>query len=247
MTTGVTLNCDMGESFGQWPMGLDREVMPHIQQANIACGFHASDPDVMAATVQLAQQHNVSIGAHPGYADLQGFGRRHIPHSSEQISHLIAYQTGALMGIAAQFGARVDYVKPHGALYNLMMQDVAVFNAILRAVARLPGHLSLMILSRADNSQYRALASAAGVPLLLEAFADRAYTRDGLLMPRSESGAVLDSEAAILSQTQLLAGGAVNTCDGSLLPLEVDSICVHGDNPASVNTIAAIAAQLASQ
>ncbi len=247
MSSRVGLNCDMGESFGQWPMGQDAAVMPHIQQANIACGFHASDPDVMAATVKLAQEHKVSIGAHPGYADLQGFGRRHIPHSLEQIKHLIAYQVGALMGLTSLVGAQVDYVKPHGALYNLMMADSQVFSAILAAVAQLPGKPALMVLSRADNSEYQALAANAGVSLLLEAFADRAYTREGLLVPRNEPGAVLASNTDILRQTALLAAGSVMTQDGGLLELEVDSICVHGDNPASIQTIADIAAQLSGK
>ncbi|MBP2701564.1 5-oxoprolinase subunit PxpA [Photobacterium lucens] len=237
----MKLNCDMGESFGAWIMGNDASVMPWINMANIACGFHASDPNVMATTVVLAQQYNVMIGAHPGYQDKEGFGRRHIPHTLDEIRHSIAYQVGALDALCALHETQVVYVKPHGALYNDMMKDPALFEAIVLTVSKLnfsrPHPLSLMILSGAKNTAYSQIAQQYGVTLLFEAFADRAYTPDGFLVPRTEPNAVHHHPDLIKAQVLQLAQGKVKTTCGKLLSLPVDTICVHGDNPESIATI----------
>ena len=238
---GMKLNCDMGESFGAWIMGNDASVMPWINMANIACGFHASDPNVMATTVALAQQYNVMIGAHPGYQDKEGFGRRHIPHTLDEIRHSIAYQVGALDALCALHETQVVYVKPHGALYNDMMKDPDLFEAIVLTVSKLnfsrPHPLSLMILSGAKNTAYSQIAQQYGVTLLFEAFADRAYTPDGFLVPRTEPNAVHHHPDLIKAQVLQLAQGKVKTTCGKLLSLPVDTICVHGDNPESIATI----------
>ncbi|PSV12844.1 5-oxoprolinase subunit PxpA [Photobacterium leiognathi] len=240
----MKLNCDMGESFGAWIMGDDASVMPWINMANIACGFHASDPNVMATTVALALQHNVMIGAHPGYQDKEGFGRRHIPHTLDEIRHSIAYQVGALDALCALHEAQVSYVKPHGALYNDMMKDPALFETIVLTVSKLnfsrPHPLSLMVLSRASNDAYIQIAQQYGVHLLFEAFADRAYTSEGFLVPRTEPHAVHHHPDLIKAQVLQLAQGKVKTYCGKLLSLTVDTICVHGDNPESIATIKAL-------
>lgn len=234
----MKLNCDMGESFGCWSMGNDAAVMPWVDMANIACGFHASEPDNMVATIALAVSRHVEIGAHPGYDDKIGFGRRSIPHSSESITALVAYQVGALEALCQLQGAHVSYVKPHGALYNDMMKTPVIFQAILTAVAGLNQQretpLALMILARVDNTQYQQWAEAVGVPLLFEAFADRAYDDQGLLVARSEPNAVYHDPAQIRQQVAHLAKGQVITVSGHVLPLQVDTVCVHGDNEESI-------------
>ena len=240
----MKLNCDLGESFGSWQMGLDSDVMPHIDMANIACGFHAGDADVMARTLQLAKQHGVMIGAHPSYPDLQGFGRRSMALSHQEIVHCVQYQIAALDGMARSAGLNLSYVKPHGALYNDMMAKPAVFAAVLEAVAGYYQPLQLMILATANQQQFRQLASEKDVSLLFEAFADRRYTDDGMLTPRSQNGAVLH-EAEMLQQVQQLIGqGTVTTASGNCLALQADTLCVHGDNLAAIAQVAKIRALL---
>lgn len=230
----MKLNCDLGESFGSWQMGLDQAVMPHIDMANIACGFHAGDADVMAATLLLAKQHGVTVGAHPAYPDLQGFGRRSMALSPAEIVHCLHYQIAALDGMARSAGLMLSYVKPHGALYNDMMSKPAVFAAVLDAIASYYQPLQLMILATADQASYRQQAAAKGVSLLFEAFADRRYTDDGKLTPRSQSGAVLH-EADMLAQVQqLIEHGTVTTVSGNKLALSADTLCVHGDNQSAI-------------
>ncbi|RXJ72238.1 hypothetical protein CS022_16970 [Veronia nyctiphanis] len=234
----MKLNCDMGESFGPWSMGMDEEVMPWIDMANVACGFHASDPDTMAKTVRLAVQHSVTIGAHPSYDDKVGFGRRSIPHSLNQIKHLVAYQAGALDAICRQYGAQVSYIKPHGALYNDMMANKGIFEAVVGAVASLPYTNNLMMLAKSDMSEFDSISASYGVTLIKEAFADRAYTDEGSLMPRSREGAVLKDNTAIEAQVlQLAKEGTITSHSGKTLTLNVDTICVHGDNDHSVAMI----------
>lgn len=237
----IKLNCDLGESFGPWTMGQDAAMMPLIDQANIACGFHASDPLTMRRTVRLALEHDVSIGAHPGYPDLVGFGRRSMPFEHEELVALLRYQVGALDAIARAEGGRVDYVKPHGALYNDMMRSLAILRAVLEAVAGLGGGLALMALARADNAPTRELADEHGVPLILEAFADRAYAPDGSLQPRDRAGAVLESAETIAAQALRLARSEpMGLEDGSALILTADSLCVHGDTPQALTAVQAI-------
>ena len=246
----MKLNCDMGESFGSWTMGKDADVMPYIDMANIACGFHASDPDHMAKTIQLAVEDNVEIGAHPGYDDKSGFGRRSIPHSAEAITRLVAYQIGALDALCQLYGGVVSYVKPHGALYNDMMAQSWIFEAILAAVSDLNQHrtspLKLMILARRDNSHYSELAKQRDVGLLFEGFADRAYDSEGYLVPRSQPGSVYHDSQRIRQQVAELATGKITTLEGKALTLEVDTVCVHGDNEESIAVVRQLAEDLAN-
>lgn len=229
MAHKLLLNCDLGESYGPWTMGQDEALMPWLDQANIACGFHASDPDTMAKTITLAKQHGVTIGAHPGYQDKEGFGRRSIPHSPASITHLVLYQAGALMALAGL--PALDYVKPHGALYNDMMRDEAIFCAVLDALVRLPGHPRLMLLATPNHVHYTRRAQAAGVALLREAFTDRAYLDDGSLAPRRLPGAVLDDVEQIRERVRHLRDtGEILSVTGKVLKLAPDTLCVHGDN-----------------
>lgn len=239
----ITLNCDMGESFGHWRMGNDEMVMPWVDMANIACGFHASDPHVMSRTIDYAIQHDVQIGAHPGYPDLQGFGRRSMSFSEEEICEILIYQIGALKALCESKNTEVTYVKPHGALYNDMMKNEDVFRAVTDAVSCF--NIPLMILASGNNQRYLDIADSYDVPLLFEAFADRTYLSNGLLTPRSSPNAVLTSEDAILSQIKQIAEyGKVSASDGAIIPIEADTICVHGDNEAAIELIAKIRAQL---
>lgn len=236
--TRLLLNCDIGESFGAWTMGLDAEVMPHIDCANIACGFHASDPSIMRRTVALAVQHEVRIGAHPAYPDLVGFGRRSLACSAQEVEDMLLYQIGALDGICRAEGTRVSYVKPHGALYNDMMRNPELLRAVLRAVRLYDPALPLMLMSVRDNSAAEALAAEAGVRLWFETFADRAYDGAGFLVARSQPGAVHHDSAQVIAQALALASGKPLTAsDGSALVLRADSLCVHGDNASSVAAV----------
>lgn len=234
----MKLNCDLGESYGSWKMGLDSEAMPLVDMANIACGFHASDPDIMTATVLSAKNENVTIGSHPGYHDKEGFGRRSIPHTPSQITNLVIYQTGALQAICLAHQTSVSYIKPHGALYNDMMSSSTVYTAILKAASACMPIPSLMILAGPDNEQYIRLAEQYNVKLIFEAFADRAYTSDGRLAPRSMAGSVYHDSAQIIQQVQQISQfGSVTTIEGTTLSLTADTICVHGDNPKSIATL----------
>jgi UPF0271 protein len=234
----VLLNCDIGESFGAWSMGLDEQVMPFIDCANIACGFHAGDPGTMRKTVALALRHNVRIGAHPAYPDLVGFGRRSMACSPQEVIDLLHYQIGALAGISRAQGGRVAYVKPHGALYNDMMNDATLLRAVFQAVASYGDGVRLMLLARADNSLAQGLSDEYGVPLWFEAFSDRAYDGNGNLVSRSLAGAVHHEPERIVAQALDLAQGKpLIASDGSTLQLTVDTLCVHGDNAASVAAV----------
>lgn len=239
----IKLNCDMGESFGNWKMGDDESVMPWVDMANIACGFHASDPDIMAKTIILAKKHNVSIGAHPGYQDLSGFGRRSIPHTTEQLIHLVSYQVGALQALASLYKAKVEYIKPHGALYNDMMSNPTILEAMIQTAAA--HQLPLMLLARSKDQTERELAEQYQTNLLFEAFADRSYSDDGALMPRQQPNAVLHDPAAIQTQVLQLANhGTVTTPSGKTLYLQADTICVHGDNSDSIAMVKHLAKAL---
>jgi len=233
----VKLNCDLGESYGNWSLGNDAMVMPFIDQANVACGFHAGDPSVMAHTIALAQQHQVSIGAHPSYPDLVGFGRRSMQCSEQEIVDMVRYQVAAIDGVASSLGATVDYVKPHGALYNDMMKSNFVRGAIMHAVSSYYKPLKLMLQATPSFAQHAEEANTHGLSLLYEAFADRRYTDEGFLVKRNEAGAV-HSKELMLEQAKLLSQkGQVITQSGKILSVKADSLCVHGDNEASVAAI----------
>lgn len=234
----LLLNCDMGESLGPWSMGMDEQVMPLVDMANIACGFHASDPLTMTRAVLLAKQSSTQIGAHPSYPDLIGFGRRSMQCTPLEITAMVQYQIGALDGICRAHDTGVAYVKPHGALYNDMMQDRDILRAILEAIASYDNKLPLMVLASTDNHKTASIAAEFGVNLLFEAYADRAYENNGLLRPRTQQGAVFHSEQQILEQALLLATeGSVISHDGQRLKLDADTLCVHGDNAESVKAV----------
>jgi len=233
----MKLNCDLGESFGNWTMGVDEHVMPYIDQANIACGFHAGDPLVLQHTLTLAKKYKVNIGAHPSYPDLQGFGRRSINCSPQEITAFMLYQISAIDGMAQSLNLELEYVKPHGALYNDMMKNPSVFTAILQAMQQYTKPLKLMIQSTTALERHKQHASKFNVSILAEAFADRLYCDDGSLMPRHEDLAVHNKEKIIEQVTQIMSDGCVTTHTGKCLKLQIDSLCVHGDNLDAVNVI----------
>ncbi|MEQ6884410.1 5-oxoprolinase subunit PxpA [Salicola sp. Rm-C-2C1-2] len=236
--TALRLNADMGESFGPWAMGMDEAVMPVVDLANVACGFHASDQDHMRRTVQLAVSHSVTIGAHPAYPDLMGFGRRSMACSHDEIENLVLYQIGALSAFCRASGTEVGYVKPHGALYNDMMNNHDVLAAVMRAVKAFDPALALMVLATRDNHPVRSLAASHGITLWLEAFADRAYDSGGHLVSRREPGAVHQDTEAIVEQARRIAlGEPITTRHGQDLIMEASTLCVHGDNPESIAAI----------
>ncbi|WP_404414946.1 5-oxoprolinase subunit PxpA [Marinospirillum sp.] len=237
----LKLNADAGESYGPWVMGQDETLMPYIDMANLACGFHASDPDTLRKSVRLATQHRVLIGAHPSYQDRVGFGRRSLECTPEEIENLLLYQLGALSAFCAAEDTELSYVKPHGALYHDMMRHPHVFAAILKAVQRFDSRLPLVILATADSAVYQAQADEYGIQLLREAFADRAYQEDGFLAPRSQTHSVYSDPGQILAQAHCFAQGQpIQTLQGQPLNLQADLLCVHGDNPESLATVKAI-------
>ncbi|PHS40684.1 MAG: hypothetical protein COB07_04025 [Sulfurovum sp.] len=237
----IKLNCDMGESFGVHKMGLDEQIMPYIDMANLACGFHTGDPVTMHQSIKEAKANGVSIGAHPSYPDLVGFGRREMNCSVEEIISLVIYQSGALNALCQSYDVKIDYIKPHGALYNSMMKDMEVFKAIVKAVSKYNKNIKLMILSTAHNDEYASMADKYGISLLYEVFADRAYQDDGTLVPRSMKGAVLSSEEEIVQRAKLLQKeGCIKTINGKKLLLQADTLCVHGDNAQALSIIQAL-------
>ena len=225
----VDLNADVGESFGAYVLGEDRAIMAVVTSANVACGFHAGDPSVMRTTVRLAREHGVAVGAHPGFPDLVGFGRRDMQIAPGQVEDLVAYQIGALSAMAAAEGVRVRHVKPHGALYNMAARDRALAAAVARAVLTVDRTLSLFAL---PASALLLAGMEAGLTTVSEVFADRAYRADGSLVPRSEPGAVLHDELGVVERAlAMVRDQAVTAIDGTRIPVRADTLCVHGDTP----------------
>ena len=233
----MKLNCDMGESFGSYKIGRDEEVMEHVHMANIACGAHAGDPMVMEKTVALAVKYGVTVGAHPGYPDLQGFGRRTIDYTADEVRTMIIYQTGAMAAFCMAAGTRLGYVKPHGSLYNTMMVDEVVLSAVFQAVANYDSHIPVMIQATPRWPEHEKLAKDIGIPLLWEAFADRAYESDGSLRKRDLPGAVLDSDGIVKQAQTLCEQHCIISTDGGKLEFPVDALCVHGDSESSISVI----------
>lgn len=231
----VDINCDMGESFGRYTLGQDRAIMPWITSANIACGFHAGDPQVMFETVRWAVESGVAVGAHPGYPDLNGFGRREMKMSPTEIYQMMIYQMGALQGFAQLFGARVEHVKPHGALYNQAAKDRVLAEAIVQAVADLDREMVLFGL--AGGELVRA-GQRAGLCVAEEVFADRTYQADGSLTPRSRPDAMIhDSTLAVQRVVKMVKTGTVTAVDGTEVAIQADTICVHGDEPTALEFV----------
>jgi UPF0271 protein len=237
----MKLNADLGETFG----GLsdsDRQLMPLLDQANIACGGHAGDLTTMQETVAFAKQHNVSIGAHPSYPDLANFGRVTVDMPAQELQQAIVDQVKTLQQACLSEGIQLSYVKPHGALYNDMMRDLGVMNTVIRAIVVLNSDLKLMIQATPDFENHRAFANQHGIELILEAFADRGYQANGLLMPRSIEGAVLTADDAVKQVHELKCNGCISTMNGSQLRMPVDTVCVHGDNPEALKVVQQIRA-----
>jgi UPF0271 protein len=229
MNSTVDLNADVGESTGSLRYGDDEGVMPHVTSANIACGFHAGDPGVMRATVALARAYGVAVGAHPGLRDLDGFGRREIPITPAEVEDIVAYQVGALAGVAATQGVRLVHVKPHGALYNMAARQRPLADAVVRAMRAVDPALVLFGLA---NSELVRAARDAGVAVASEAFADRGYLASGELAPRGEPGGVVSDVDAVLARAAaMVVDQSVVAVDGARVPLTVDTLCVHGDTP----------------
>lgn len=242
-TRVMDLNADVGESYGPWPMGHDAEIMPFISSANIACGGHAGDPNVMAATVKLARQHGVAVGAHPGYPDIPGFGRRIIRFAPDEITRFLLYQLGALWAIAKSEGADLQHVKPHGALYNLAATDRSVADAISAGVKAFSANLPVMCLPGSVAEQSLLAYKLTAWP---EGFADRAYEANGLLRVRSEAGSMLQTEAQVAAQVLNLASGFVQAHDGATVRLRIATICLHSDTPQAASFARAARAALES-
>jgi len=230
----LNLNADLGESFGAWSMGDDENLLQVVNSANIACGFHAGDPLVMSRTLTRAKEHAVSVGAHPGFADLQGFGRRPTRLDDAELATLILYQLAALGGMASSYQCRMTHVKPHGAINNMACEDRHMAGVIVDAVRQFD---SSLIFLAPVLSELQYAAEEAGLRVAGEIFADRAYAEDGTLVSRREPGAVLASSSECITHVrQMIAARGLVTVSGKVLPAEFHSICLHGDNAHAVDT-----------
>jgi UPF0271 protein len=228
----IDLNCDMGESFGRYTIGADEQIITSITSANIACGFHAGDPETMRKTVRLAMDHSVSIGAHPGLDDLKGFGRRTMSITPEEVYDLVVYQIGALHGFVLAEGAVLKHVKPHGALYNMAAVKKELAEAIAKAIYKINPELILYGLS---GSELMKAGDKFGLKTANEVFADRTYQRDGTLTPRHEEDALIkDENTAIAQVIKMVVDQKVITQSGYEVPITADTICIHGDGENSV-------------
>ena len=245
MPKQIDLNSDVGESFGTYKIGLDEAVIPLISSANIACGFHAGDPLVMAKTVFLAVENGVGLGAHPGLPDLMGFGRRVMDVSLEDIRHYVTYQVGALQGFATQRGLPLQHVKPHGALYNMAVRNTEISNAIAQIISGQDENLILVALAGPNRDELEAIATRHSIRVAFEFFADRAYNSDGSLLSRKLPGAVLHDAKAVAERViKLVDHGSVTAVDGTEIELKADTICVHGDNPEALALVKTIRTSL---
>ena len=238
----IDLNSDVGESFGNWTFGDDAAIFESVSSANVACGFHAGDPLGIRATCEAAARAGVTVGAHPGYRDLAGFGRRFLDMSADELTADVIYQIGALQAVARAAGTAVSYVKPHGALYNTIVRHEQQAGAVVAAVLAVDPALPLMVL---PNSEIQRQAEAAGLRTVAEAFADRAYNPDGTLVSRRERGAVLHEVDDVVEHVLRIANdGVVRATDGSLVPVSAESICLHGDTPGAVAMARAVRSAL---
>ena len=235
----IDLNCDLGESFGAWQMGNDAAMIDLATSVNVACGFHAGDADTMRKTVQLAKTRGVSIGAHPGYRDLHGFGRRPVAGlSAAEIENLVAYQIGALQAVATLAGHKVTHVKAHGALSNVACEDDMTARAIASAIKAVDPSLKFVVLA---NTRLVTAGEAAGLPLVHEVFADRAYEDDATLVSRRKPGAVLHDTAQIAERVvRMVQDRAVVSVSGKTIKVQLDTVCIHGDTPGAVEIARAV-------
>lgn len=228
----IDLNCDMGESFGAYKLGFDEEIIKYVSSANIACGFHAGDPVVMQRTIRLAKTYGVKVGAHPGYPDLLGFGRRNMAVAATDVKGYLIYQIGALQAFARVEGLELQHVKPHGALYNMAVKDPKLAQSIAEAVRSLDKGLILVVLA---GSAWVNIAKEQGLRVAGEAFADRAYSADGSLVPRSQPGAVIKDKKEVAERViGMIEEGRVKAITGEDVIIKADTICLHGDTPGAV-------------
>ena len=241
----VDLNSDLGESFGVYTIGLDEQVIRYVSSANVACGYHAGDPLVMDRTVAAAKAAGVAVGAHPGYPDRMGFGRRTMVCSAGEVKAYIQYQLGALMAFAAAHGVRLQHCKPHGALYNMAGKDMDLALAVAQGIYSVDRDIILLGLA---GSRMLEAGRQVGLRVASEVFADRAYQADGSLVPRSRPGAVIhDREEAIARTVRMVTQGKVTAITGEEVAIEAHSICVHGDNPSAVEFVKTIRGALTAQ
>lgn len=238
----VDLNSDLGESFGSYKIGMDEEIIKYVSSVNVACGYHAGDPLVMAKTVKAAKEAGIAVGAHPGYPDLMGFGRRNMVCSPAEVKAYVMYQMGALQAFTKAAGIPLQHVKPHGALYNMAAKDEKLAMAIAEGIAEVDSSVILMGLA---GSKMLEAGKKCGLRVASEVFADRAYQADGSLVPRSQPGAVIhDTDEAIARTIRMVKEGKVTAITGEEVEIAADSICVHGDNPSALAFVEAIRAKL---
>jgi 5-oxoprolinase (ATP-hydrolysing) subunit A len=235
MKQTIDLNCDMGESFGAYKIGLDHEVIKYVTSANIACGFHASDPGIMHKTVSLCKDHQVMAGAHPGYPDLLGFGRRSMECSEAELIDYVLYQVGALKGFLDYYDMNLQHVKLHGALYNSLVHEGGQFLQIARAVKKAFGNIIFLTLSTPKATELKKVAGEEGIRIALEAFPDRMYTDAGALLSRKQEGSVIKDRRVIARRAvSMVKEKGIESVHGQWVPMEIDTLCIHGDNMESV-------------
>lgn len=243
MANKIDFNCDMGESFGMYKMGLDEEVIKHITSANIACGFHAGDPNWMRTTVKLAEEHGVAIGAHPSFPDLSGFGRRTMNASALEVKNDVIYQMGALQAFTG--AKRLQHVKPHGAMYNMAVDDQDLATAICEALLEVDSDIVLLALA---GSQWISVAEDLGLRVGREIFADRALNTDGTLVSRSKEGSVIhDIQEVVDRSLRMVTEGKAVAISGEVIDVEADSLCLHGDTPGAVDMAQALKQALVAE
>ncbi len=244
----IDLNSDVGESFGNYQLGLDEKIIPLISSANIACGFHAGDPTVMKRTIAIAKKYGVAPGAHPGFPDLLGFGRRKMDASLDEIKNYVTYQMGALQAFAAAQGMALQHVKPHGALYNMAVENMEIWDAVAEVIAAVDSGLILFVMAGPWRQDLEAIGARHGIRIAFEFFGDRAYNPDGTLVSRKLPGAVIhDHELVAEKVLKMVKEGKVVCIDGTEIELAAETICVHGDNPAALELVSNIRESLLNE
>jgi UPF0271 protein len=237
----IDMNSDVGESFGNYKLGMDEEVIPLISSANIACGFHAGDPHVMRKTIAIAKEHGVAAGAHPGFPDLIAFGRRNIDASLEEIKDYVAYQIGALKAFTTAQGIKLQHVKPHGAMYTMAVKNMKIWDTAAEVIAAVDPELILFVLAGPWREDLKAIGAKHGIRIAFEFFGDRAYNPDGSLVSRKLPGAVVHDHKQVAEKVlKMVKEGKVVCIDGTEIELKAETICVHGDNPAALELVRSI-------